>query len=576
MAKRVLIAGYYGAGNAGDEAILDAMLSSLRENIPDLLPVVVSEDPASTSLVHQAESVSNRDRTAVMAEVRDCDLVILGGGGLLNDYWDGSLGDFFSRESALGYNSYAALAALYDKPLMLYAIGVGPLSTRSGRLYARMVAEQAQLITVRDEPSKALLEEAGVDGDRIHVTADPAFLLPISLPALDLPRPILGVGLRHWSMNIDPEAWEAEVAKSLDAFLSRHGGSVLFLPFQRSVIEENDDTAVAERVRSRMRMGESTVVFEGAGDPRKLAGAIGRCDAMLGMRYHSVLFSLRQSIPTVGLVYDPKVRNLFASANCEECAIELDGVREDNLLHRLEGVFAGGERAELLSFSQRMPAPASESARRAAALLAGGLSNPPAAATCRSWLDELSTVAAFKDEDGVLKNPIHSRRNSIEHERGEPWPYDIVCFPGIEWDYRWMRAQQLMAQFAERGHRVFFISVAAFLPARGPKFVTRLLRRNVWEVQLATPEPVDVNSGLMAEGVRDALVEDLSALLPRLRSTAQLASCICRLGARRRSGCASCSAGCWSTTVWMTGAASRSSPGRCSTRRPRWLPTQIW
>ena len=63
------------------EAILEAMLGSLRDTIPHLLPVVVSEDPDSTALAYDVGSVSNSDRQAVMAAVRDCDFVILGGGG---------------------------------------------------------------------------------------------------------------------------------------------------------------------------------------------------------------------------------------------------------------------------------------------------------------------------------------------------------------------------------------------------------------------------------------------------------------------------------------------------------------
>jgi len=513
LRKKVLIRGYYGAGNAGDEAILEGMLGDLRARMPDLRPIVVSSDPASTSRFYNVESILNSDRTATLAAARECDVIALGGGGLLNDYWDVSLASLFSRTDAtLNYYTCVALAALYAKPLILYAMGIGPLSTRLGRLYTQMVAEQAQVITVRDEQSKVILGELGIDAARVHVTADPAFLLTYALPTLDLPRPILGVALRNWSIAVDAETWEPEVAAALDEFLSRHGGSVLFLPFQRSTVESDNDKAIAERVRSRMSRHRSTTVFEAAGAACELAGAIGRCDLMLGMRYHSVLFALRHGVPTVGLVYDPKVRGLLASADCEDYALDLGAVRADNLLDRLERAFAEVSLpGRLISVSDRMSKAASENGRLVTDLLVGNISSPPAASTCRWWLDELSAEAAFKGEGGV-KRSITERRNSIEPESGQNWAYDIVCFPGIEWDYRWMRPQQLMSQFAERGHRVFFVNVAAFLPQDGPKFVARALRQNVWDVKLASPEAVNVNSGWMPDDVRNSLVDNLAAL----------------------------------------------------------------
>lgn len=513
MTKKVFIRGYYGAGNAGDEAILEGMLRDLRERMPVLRAVVASSDPASTSRSYNVESISNGDKAATLTAVRDCDIIILGGGGVLNDYWDVSLASLFSQTGTpLNYFVCAALAALYAKPLVLYAVGVGPLSTKIGQLYTKMMAEVAKVISVRDEQSKKILGELGIDTARIHVTADPAFLLTYALPTLDLPRPILGVALRNWSIGINSETWEWEVAAALDELLSRHGGSVLFLPFQRSTSENDNDRAVAERVRSRMSRHQSATIFEAAGAAHELAGAIGQCDSMLGMRYHSVLFALRNGVKTVGLVYDPKVRSLLASAGCEDYALDLGAVRADNLLNRLETAFGDTNLStKLTSFSNRMSAAAAENGRQVTDLLLDPVSHPARASMQRWWLDELSAEAAFK-ENGAIMRSVAERRNGLKLESGQNWPYDIVCFPGIEWDYRWMRPQQLMSQFAERGHRVFFVSVAEFLPQAGPKFVVRALRQNVWEVKLASREAVSVNSGCMPDDLRDSLVDDLAAL----------------------------------------------------------------
>ncbi|HEX7705810.1 MAG TPA: glycosyltransferase [Thermoanaerobaculia bacterium] len=60
--------------------------------------------------------------------------------------------------------------------------------------------------------------------------------------------------------------------------------------------------------------------------------------------------------------------------------------------------------------------------------------------------------------------------------------YDVVCFPIIDWDFRFQRPQQLMSQFAEAGHRVFYL--AQRFRSDGPPFELRELRVGVWEVTL--------------------------------------------------------------------------------------------
>jgi polysaccharide pyruvyl transferase CsaB len=484
--SRVVIGGYYGSGNAGDEAILAGVLNILRRRTPGLSATVISADPAHTANHYGVVAIFKSDKPAIIAAVRDCDLVVLGGGGLLHDHWPMDIGNLFSDPAAhISYPGYAALAALFNKPLELLAIGVGPLATSAGRRYTRMVCDQAQAITVRDAESKALLEELGVDSQRIAVTPDPAFLLTAPAASLQIPRPVLGVALRNWNIN----DWEAETAAALDEFLSRRGGAVLLLPFERST-----DTEVANRIRSRMRLQDRAHVFDGASDPARLAGAIGACDVVLGMRYHSVLFAMRQGVPVVGLAYDPKVRRLLRAAGAEEYTIELNAIHTPDLIARIESAM---DDAGLRS---RLRSAADEMAEQAEHLDVTSTNSPTPATAVRAWLDELTAA-----------DPGPEIRGTIAHRRTElsgPLPYDIVCFPGIEWNFRWMRAQQLLSQFADRGHRVFFVSAEKV----APHLTTRLLRANVWEVQLAAPTPLDVYSGVMSEEHRRATVASLTAL----------------------------------------------------------------
>ncbi len=68
--------------------------------------------------------------------------------------------------------------------------------------------------------------------------------------------------------------------------------------------------------------------------------------------------------------------------------------------------------------------------------------------------------------------------------------YDVVILPIVDFDYRFQRPQQIAAQFAKNGHRVFWISPARFVPANNAdSYFLHPLRENIWEVHLRARFP---------------------------------------------------------------------------------------
>ena len=349
-APRILLAGYYGFGNAGDEAILASVVAHLRELRPDAAITVVSGDPQETARTHGVEAVFWRDPLALEDAARQADLVVIGGGGLFHDYW-GFPADAILTDAHWGLSYYAApaaLALLHEKPLMLYAVGVGPLLTEPGRQFTKAVCDAASSITVRDEDSRSELAALGVPPERVEVTADPAFAFvppPDAFeetdvsPALPGMRPRLAVALRHWDVGVEPERWEAEVADALDRFLESTGGGALFLPFQQESVAIENDAAVAQRVRARMRRAEAAVILPGGSSPRRLAAAIGDCDLVLAMRMHAGLFGALAGIPVVSLDYDPKVSRFMKQIGQPDYAVRLGNVAGEGLAAVLSQAF---------------------------------------------------------------------------------------------------------------------------------------------------------------------------------------------------------------------------------------------
>ena len=345
--KRLLIAGYFGYGNTGDEAILSAMIGDFRAAIPGVDIVVVSGNPEDTRANHRVEAVCVGDLLRIIEAASGSDLVILGGGGLFHDYWEFEPELIFtSRHAGMTlYGSVALLARSLQKPLMLYAVGVGPLNRVEGKKITRAIADLADAISVRDVGSKEILGHIGVDISEVIITADPAFRIKVEeCPQLMKektvhPGPILGVSLRYWDFDGSSEDMEAQLGSAINEFLESHDGRAVFIPFQTGEEKILNDLAVAERVKSFLVNSERAYILEGKYSPAELAGIVGECDLMLSMRMHAIVFAVKSGVPVVGLVYDPKVASIMGQAGINEYAIDYSGINSKKLSSMLESAY---------------------------------------------------------------------------------------------------------------------------------------------------------------------------------------------------------------------------------------------
>ncbi len=350
---RVLLCGYYGFGNVGDELILAAILRDLSARVPGLAPTVVSGDPAATRTSYGVDAVHWQDVPAIAARVRAADLVIVGGGGLFQEYAGVDPDSLFTnRHYAISfYAEPAILGALGGKPVMLWAVGVGPLVSEHGRRLVRAACDAAAVVTVRDEESARLVASLGVEPARLRVTADPAWTLTHgdgaaagALLAREAPGgsgPLVAVSLRHWDVGVASYFWEKEVAAGLDAFLAANDARLLFVPFQRLSRAAENDAAVAERVLARMGRADRATVLSGDHEPASLAALLGRCDLVVGMRLHSLVVASASGVPVVALSYDPKVDLAMGQIGAESFVVPLRDVVAGTLARRMEEALAG-------------------------------------------------------------------------------------------------------------------------------------------------------------------------------------------------------------------------------------------
>ncbi|MHB9130352.1 MAG: polysaccharide pyruvyl transferase CsaB [Armatimonadota bacterium] len=305
--NKILISGYYGFNNIGDEAVLGGMLAGLRAELPDIEPVVLSADPAGTERLHGVAAIPRMSLSQVRHALGRTDLFISGGGSLLQDVT--------SFRSPLYYLGLLWLAQRAGVPAMMFAQGVGPLDHPLNRLLARKLLNQLKAITVRDPGSAGYLEDLGVTIPSIEVTADPSFLLAPDASeqleawwAANIPagRPVIGVALRAWKAVNSDERFTA-IADALAALAEQTGALLLFIPMQHEA-----DLPVADAIAG-WTPAESRVLRLPL-TPREMLAAVGRCDFILAMRLHTLIFAVQQGVPAYGLAYDPKVRDFCLTA----------------------------------------------------------------------------------------------------------------------------------------------------------------------------------------------------------------------------------------------------------------------
>ncbi|WP_258360812.1 polysaccharide pyruvyl transferase CsaB [Moorella sulfitireducens (nom. illeg.)] len=295
---RVVISGYYGFQNAGDEAVLYSMVQALRSFVPGLEITVLSRRPEQTAASYKVDAVNRWQLAAVADALRRADLVISGGGSLFQDVtgWN----------SLLYYLGVVVLARLLRKPVFVYAQGLGPLKRPFSRWLAGRILNNVQLISLRDSESRQLLEELGVRRPPVYVTADPVLgLEPENLDLrpgqekwqeLGLAAPVVGISVRSWPGA--GKCWPA-LARAADDLVAA-GWRVLFLPFHFPA-----DVDACRQV-SRL-MHQPAVVLRENLDLATIMGLMGRMQFLIGMRLHALILAAVMGVPFLALPYDPKV-----------------------------------------------------------------------------------------------------------------------------------------------------------------------------------------------------------------------------------------------------------------------------
>lgn len=316
---KVGIRGSYGGLNMGDEAILQCIVSQLREAVPVQI-TVFSRNPNDTLRRHNVEKalpVLDMTRGESCREMSGLDLLIFGGGGIVFD----AEAEIYLRE--------VQIANEMEIPVMVYAISAGPLKKFSSQQLVRESMDPVALITVRDREAKRTLENAGVERD-ITVTADPALcMVPEPLEddrllrdGIDESSCLVGMSVREpgpAAPDIDHDRYHGLLADAADFMIDRYKAHVVFIPMERSMRDMQHSHAVV----SKMLRPQHATVLKGDYSPGQLLYIMNRFTFAVGMRLHFLIFAALQGIPFVALPYSAKVQGFLQDMEIEIPPLEL-------------------------------------------------------------------------------------------------------------------------------------------------------------------------------------------------------------------------------------------------------------
>jgi polysaccharide pyruvyl transferase CsaB len=293
---RLLLAGYFGCGNLGDDAILAGFSEGVDTENVELS--VMSGSPEETFRVYGMRAIPRMDFKAFQGELEFCDALVFPGGSIFQDVT--------SVKSAAYYANLVSRAKSAKKKVIMLGQGVGPLSSFFGKRFAISAFNDADVVVVRDPGSAQLLRDLGIKRP-VQVAADMAFLM--KPPADSDDSTSFSVGDMK-TIGIAPRPWGKETKNIIKLFgeLARMMFQSNLMPVLIEMDQANDRELIGEISKTQ---GGKVPDLRKLYSPMQVQQRISRMEAVIGMRLHAGILAASANVPPFMISYDPKV-NAFS------------------------------------------------------------------------------------------------------------------------------------------------------------------------------------------------------------------------------------------------------------------------
>lgn len=315
--RNVLICGYYGFKNMGDEALLKSVAKLFAEIDENISVEALSYNVKYTEEAIGVKGFSRKSIFKLIQKIWQVDCVVFGGGSLLQD--------ITSSKSLLYYLGIIGIAKFFGKPVAIIANGFGPVNNEGNQRLVRWLLNRVDAISVRDEGALEKMRSIGINRE-ITLSSDITFLMEGYAKPLEEKNKVLGISLRPWHFD---KRFLEEVAKFGDMMADK-GYEIRFYP-----MKQPDDEKVSSEVMHRMEA--ECRLIKGAESPEEILRHMTDCQIFVGMRLHGLIFATNLGIPSVAIEYDPKVASFSKEADIFNAG-RFDYITAEKLLEGIEKI----------------------------------------------------------------------------------------------------------------------------------------------------------------------------------------------------------------------------------------------
>jgi len=364
--ERIVVSGYLGAGNVGDDAIGTALCKEIADHVATVKVGVRSESVVNQDAIEEF----NLSLTELLRQITWSDTFVVIGGTHFHDR-DKNL--FRRFLIFLKYIVLNLFATILGKNVYYIGHGIGPLERTVFRKLFWVIRLTTDWISVRDPHAYKLTGEP--DSERGVLAFDVAAMHSDALENKNERNddPVLGVSVTAaQGRYFDQPEKDEMLVENLAAAINRvekqtNIGKVHVYVFHTGPIDS--DIEISEFLAGRLDT-VSTRIIRYKNNPRKFLMHVDEADIFLAMRYHSVMYSYLCGKPTFIIPYHPKCEYFceFVGYNQSSVADRLVPSEEEltERLHRLvteQNRFkAEMSRAEAVSYCRRNFYPFTQSA----------------------------------------------------------------------------------------------------------------------------------------------------------------------------------------------------------------------
>lgn len=288
MKKRVVLSGYFGFKNFGDEAILSVLINKLQ-NDKHRITVISSNPQYTKSQYKHIRSVQTFNIPDIFAAIRKSDVLISGGGSLLQDVT--------SLKSLFYYLFIIFLGLFLHKDVIIFAQGIGPINNKFGELLTQTLLKNCKYVSVRDEKSLELLKSWGIKADLL---CDPIFSTQIPD---NKKTNTVAVQLRDFqTMNED---FIDRLAQKISKEFSDK--NIEIYSFQDAI-----DLEVCQKFEKAVNMlnpSIKTTLYSNLTNS-EIINNLAKAEYLVGMRFHAIIIGLLAKCKILAINYDIKVEKL--------------------------------------------------------------------------------------------------------------------------------------------------------------------------------------------------------------------------------------------------------------------------